>query len=391
MHKKLTAQDINEIWDSNVLFLDDAVGGSKSDFEIFSEGINTSEGIKKIIEAHYYLRDKSSGFFSQNNYDWCFDFNSYRLPAEASFQFRLLKMLVKLYEADPHYDFNDPIIVREAIVSSTFAMPRVLYKDGTTFIVFPLGWFDHVNYACHGLYSIEQKNQQDFRNALLGWCSKVLAQEAVDLFIDTHPEWNLPSVDYTLLILEIAQFLNKTDHHFSTAIPEIREDVASDFGQIIAYACESFTLAHEASHILVGDHKKPTNKGDEFAADDLAFYILSLSSGDIIPADIGITLPSLPVLAALSFIFIGNSSFEIQKRLNILLSNANEFRDRSLRIQELINAFSLPEEDKIKLKYFSLLAKQYLQDLAPVIDSVSLDKDQIIKLAYERIPQLRVD
>jgi hypothetical protein len=396
MNSRLTSKLINEIWDRNSIFFDDVIGASREDFEIFMEGQDYETNIKGIINHFSYLQKNNSTFFEDNDYSWCFDPTSYRLPAEAVFQFRLIVLLIQLYKNEllnQTFRKCEPIVVREVIISGTSVQPKTIHREGLAFILFPLGWFEHSHFSCHGMHLIRMDNKSGFRDTLLGWCSKILAEEAINKFQEDHSDWSLEPALFTLLGLEISKFIIQTDINFSKAISEINEDNISDFGQLVSYACESFVLAHEAAHILVDDHKRAAFEADEMDADNLAFKLLTLSKDTIlINGDVGVSLDALPVFAAQSFIFIGNASLQAQVELKTVDSiQYDKFYERSLAIQKAVKTIYLAPADITRLNNFSSIMRLYLQYSKVILQEILLIKDRTIDLAYARISDLTVN
>lgn len=388
MDSPINATIINDVWDRYIIDFDDAVGGSSEDFKIFNEADNHEKNIKLLIDHYSHLLNENISFFKENDYSWSFDPKSYRLGAEANLQFRLIAMLINLHETVPSYRIaiREPIIVREAIVTGASVIPRAIYREGLTFILFPLGWFEYEHFACYGMQMMMGNNQNGFRACVLGWGAKILAEEAINKFSDDHHEWSIEPVDATLLCLELSKFLIKEHLDFSGATLEVMD--ISDLSQLIAYACESFVLAHETAHILVGEHRSDL-EANEQKADELAFEILKLSKESMITGEVGITSESLHIFAALSFIFIINGSLEAQAQLSTISPKQLDiFRERSLLIQESIKDIVLSENDKIRLNYLVHYMHLSLQSSKEILCEVSNTKDKALDLAQGKLLQL---
>ena len=81
-----------------------------------------------------------------------------------------------------------------------------MYIEGLSFIVLPLGWFEHINFACLGISLLEEKKFEQQELVFRGWYAKVLAEEAIKAYEDEHSEWSRTATEFTLLTIEIPRY-----------------------------------------------------------------------------------------------------------------------------------------------------------------------------------------
>lgn len=389
MPEKITAEFINSVWDEQSVYLDDLIGSSRTDFNIFIESGNHEQNIRLLIEHYRPLLKKHEFFFSTSHYDWCFDPRSYRLSAEVVFQFRVLNFLISLFEEDPglYKSLSDEIIVvREAITGNTTIHPKTTRIKDISFITLPLGWFDHGHYCCFGFEMSQTNRLNKLQSINLGICAKILAEQAVEDFLFAHPEHSLDPASITLAAMEVAKRLIKNEPVFSSAVAEIGDNDLSDHSQIIAYACESFMLAHETAHIMAGDHNKTSFDVDEINADRVAFLLLNHSKHAFLVANISLNVDSLPVFAAQSFIFMGNALFQTHVELGTAQKlQWDKFHDRALAIQEVVKTVKLPVEDIKRLNTLTTQMQIYLKRSKEMFHTIAKEKQQILDNAYSHI------
>ena len=392
-----TAAKINEIWDRNSLLIDDVIGGSKEDFEIFKQGGGHDIRIQKLILEASKFATSHKGFFREYDYDWVLDKDAYRLSAETAFQLRTLKIL---QANQKHFDkpaikeyLKFPLVVREAITTG-IGQPRTNRFENLNVIILPLGWYELTHLIAYGLQCLHTNASNSLGNSIKGVIVKILANEAFIQYQDQHPTWAPESQLIPLLKLDLTNHIIHNVSYLSDAKIVIMPDDFNELSDILIACTESFVIAHEIGHILLGDVYYQNRNPDEIKVDDLALKLL-INMKDPLGYSIHFPKEGIALLSAQSLIFIQNALLSYQIELNLIdNTESDHFHQRAIALQNLAKSINLPLEDVERLNFLSSTMRTYLKvikDHLKIIIPYKAQIDQVAKLRLNQYVEQGVD
>lgn len=252
----------------------------------FTQASGCGNGINHALEALRLLRQQRPEFFCQMPYVWASEAHAYRRPIDAALQIQALQQLASFWPLSKDYaidpDGFGQVVCLMAIAPSTFGPgPRVLPASEDTaagLIVFPSGWF--VALAVFLELARVRQSEDDFRFQAL--TKGVYAQAVSEAFfcreLLRRQDIEVPVGRWDLIRFAIVEHLEANHPALRGAITDLRSFRSTPERWLaMDRATVTFTIAHELSHILRGDHRPPRREADESLADQIAFDIMAYS------------------------------------------------------------------------------------------------------------------